>query len=47
MNGGIEIRQVVVPKDLRSQVIELAHSSLVGGHMGIRKTSDRVLSKFF
>ena len=47
VNGGIEIRQVVVPKNLRSQVIELAHSSLLGGHMGIRKTSDRVLSKFY
>eukprot|EP00794_Sanderia_malayensis_P021282 gene21282-23353_t len=47
VNGGIEIRQVVVPKDLRSQVIELAHNSLMGGHMGIRKTSDRVLSSFY
>ena len=42
VNGGNEIRQDVVPGNLRNQVIELAHSSLMGGHMGIRKTSDRI-----
>ena len=47
VNGGNEIRQVVVPENLRNQVIELAHSSLMGGHMGIRKTSDRILSNFY
>ena len=47
VNGGNEIRQVVVPGNLRNQVIELAHSSLMGGHMRIRKKSDRLLSNFY
>ena len=47
LNGGNEIRQVVVPGNLRNQVMRLAHSSLMEGHMGIRKTSDRILSNFY
>ena len=31
VNGGNETRQVVVPGNLRNEVIELAHSSLMGG----------------
>ena len=47
LNEGNEIRQVVVPGNLRNQVIRPAHSLLMGGHMGIRKASDRILSKFY
>ncbi|XP_037774704.1 uncharacterized protein LOC119571495 [Penaeus monodon] len=41
------LRQVVVPTPLRSQVMDVAHCSLMGGHLGTRKTKDRVLSNFF
>ena len=47
VNGGNEIRQVVVPGNLRKQVMGLAHSSLMGGHMRIRKKSDRILSNLY
>ena len=46
VNGGQPVRQVVVPKPLRRQVMELAHQSILGGHMGLRRTIDRVLSIF-
>ena len=47
VNWGNEMRQVVVPGNLRKQVMGLAHSSLMGGHMRIRKISDRILSNFY
>ncbi|XP_037802987.1 uncharacterized protein LOC119597481 [Penaeus monodon] len=37
---------VVVPTPLRSQVMDVAHCSLMGGHLGTRKTKDIVLSNF-
>ena len=39
--------QILVPKKLRRKVMELAHNSVLGGHMGIKKTEDRILSNFF
>ena len=39
--------QLVVPVSFRSAVMQLAHDSLMGGHLGIKKTTQRVLSKFF
>ena len=39
--------QILVPKKLRRKVMELAHDSMLGGHMGIKKTEDRILSNFF
>ena len=49
VNRGETIWQVVVPKPLRGQVMHLAHNSIMGGHMGIRKTmcTDRVLTNFY
>ncbi|XP_042866107.1 uncharacterized protein LOC122249376 [Penaeus japonicus] len=40
-------RQVVVPTALRDQVMDIAHCSLMGGHLGARKTKDRILSNFY
>ena len=39
--------QVVVPSKYRSEVMKLAHESLLGGHLGSQKTCDRVLTNFF
>ena len=41
-----EVKQIVVPTKYRKQVMKLAHEAIVGGHMGIRKTSDRITSSF-
>ena len=41
-----EIKQLVVPKDLRERVLKLAHQSILAGHMGVKKTLDRILSNF-
>ena len=41
------IRQVVVPKQFRDQVMKLAHESILGGHQGPKKTADKVLASFF
>ena len=39
--------QVVVPLRFRSQVMKLAHESLLGGHQCVQKTTDRVMTSFF
>ncbi|XP_041452935.1 uncharacterized protein LOC121406002 isoform X3 [Lytechinus variegatus] len=39
--------QVVLPTSLRQQVMKIAHESLLGGHQGIKKTSDRILRNFY
>lgn len=46
-NLGQPVVQVVVPTPLRAQVIQMAHCSILGGHLGTRKTMDRILSEFF
>ena len=35
VNSGKPLKQVMVPVQLRSRIMELAHGSLMGGHMGI------------
>ena len=39
--------QLVVPSSLTNKVMTLAHELLMAGHLGIRKTIDRVVAKFF
>ncbi|XP_075733426.1 uncharacterized protein LOC142775667 [Rhipicephalus microplus] len=45
--SGKVIQQVVVPQRLRSQVLTLAHETLMSGHQGIKRTIDRVLQSFY
>ena len=47
VNNGKSVRQVVVLEQLRKQVIELAHDSIMRGNLGIRKTVDRILNNFY
>ncbi|XP_077862049.1 uncharacterized protein LOC144343218 [Saccoglossus kowalevskii] len=47
VNQGRSVKQMVVPMPLRTQVMMVAHDSVTGGHMGVKKTSDRVLSNFY
>ena len=42
----VETRQIVVPTPYRRQVMALAHESLVGGHLAMKKTLDRITSNF-
>ena len=41
-----EVKQVVVPRKFRNRVMSLAHESIVGGHLGVQKTFDRITSSF-
>ena len=46
-NGEQATRQVVVPQTLRQQVMTVAHSSIPGGHLGVKKTTDKITSNFY
>ena len=39
-------KQIVLPEGRRNQCLRLAHESLIGGHMGVQKTMNRILSNF-
>ena len=39
--------QLVIPEGFREKVLRLAHETLLTGHLGIKKTLDRVVSEFF
>ena len=45
--GSKTFQQVVLPSKLRNAVMEVAHDSILGGHLGTQKTVDRVLSNFY
>lgn len=47
VNQGSPLRQVVVPASLRTHIMQVAHDSLLGGHLGKKKTIDRILSNFY
>ncbi|KAL5007617.1 hypothetical protein ScPMuIL_016423, partial [Solemya velum] len=42
-----EIQQIVVPKPYRSTVLSLAHDTPLAGHLGNKKTRERILQCFF
>ena len=39
--------QIVVPVKFRQQVLKLAHESILGGHLGVKKTTEKILMHFF
>ena len=47
LNKGNPVKQVVLPRVLRAQVTALAHESDIGGHLGVKKTTDKLLMDFF
>ena len=47
MDQDTNLTQVVVPKPYRKQVMQTAHESLLGGHQGTKKTTDKILTNFF
>ena len=40
-------KQIMVPKSLRIRVMEVAHDSIFGGHLWVKKTKDRIQNNFY
>ena len=40
-------KQIMVPKTLRRKVMEIAHDSIFGGHLGIKKIKHRIQTNFY
>ena len=45
--GSVVHNQLILPHSLRESVLEVAHDSILGGHLATKKTYDRVTSNFF
>ncbi|GFR60628.1 reverse transcriptase [Elysia marginata] len=43
----VSIKLMVLPKTLREYMMSVAHGSLTGAYLGIRRTKDKVLSNFY
>ena len=43
----VTLKQVLLPKQRRLQCMRLAHEAILGGHMGVQKTIDRITSNFY
>ncbi|XP_065928583.1 uncharacterized protein [Magallana gigas] len=41
------LKQVIVPSKFRKQILSLSHDIHLAGHMGIKKTRERILRNFF
>ena len=41
------LNQVVVPKRYRKQILDLAHDSPTSGHMGVKRTQERITASFY
>jgi len=46
VNGGKPIRLVMVPTPLRRQLMELAHEYIMKGHLGVKKTTEKIQKAF-
>ncbi|XP_059923375.1 uncharacterized protein LOC132469424 [Gadus macrocephalus] len=45
--GGKEVEQLVIPRPYVSKVLYMAHTHLLGAHLGMDKTRDRILNRFY
>ena len=46
-SDGEEWMQLVVPEVYRKQVLSLGHDTIMSGHLGTKKSSDRILRNFY
>ena len=46
-NHGEVVKQLMVPEKLREQVMNLAHDAMMGGHMAVKRTYERVSTNFY
>ena len=44
VNIGKPVKQLMVPVQLRPRIMEVAYGSIMGGHLGIKKTTDKIES---
>ena len=44
---GILLTHVMVHKKLRNEVLRLGHEGILAGHLGIKKSSDRIITNFY
>ena len=42
-----EIHQIVMPRIFHHEILKLSHDAPVAGHLGVRKTLDRILKHFY
>ena len=42
-----EVRQLMVPEVHRATVLKLGHETIFAGHLGIKKTFDRIVTNFY
>ncbi|XP_065939198.1 uncharacterized protein [Magallana gigas] len=47
VSSGKLFRQLIVPRKYRTIVMKIAHETLMGGHLGSKKTTDRIVSEFY
>ncbi|XP_052706279.1 uncharacterized protein LOC128181790 [Crassostrea angulata] len=47
VSSGKLFRQLIVPRKYRTIVMKIAHETLMDGHLGSKKTTDRVVSEFY
>ncbi|GFO12893.1 gypsy retrotransposon integrase-like protein 1 [Plakobranchus ocellatus] len=47
LGRNVDVKQVVLPKPLRKYVVSVAHDSITGAHLGIRRKKEKVLSNFY
>ena len=45
--GGRVFEQLIIPSEIRKGVLKIAHDGIMSVHLGIRKTTDKILSEFF
>ena len=45
--GGANVRQVFLPESLRKYVMSVAHDTITGGHLEIKKTREKIISSFY
>ena len=45
--GEQEVKQVVVPRDLRKQMLSMSHDSVTSGHFGVKRTKARLLQSAY
>jgi len=46
-NGLGMFTQLVVPNQYREHVLKMGHDNLMSGHLGMKKTTDRILAEFY
>ena len=39
--------QIIVPKPLRKNILDVAHGAIDSGHLGINKTVDKIRDKYY